>query len=109
MPSTGRPLPWVLHPSPQRFVPEASYVCAADVLGVVGLARAGVGLVQTYDFLVVDEVARGALVEVLGSYRGASRPFHILHPKGIALSAGARALKELILEREAATAVGKAR
>ena len=100
MPRTGRVLPWEFYPGPSTLVPEASYRCADDVLGTIGLARAGVGLVQTYDFLVEDEVARGTLVQVLAPFRGASRPFSVIHPKGTELSPAARALKAFIIERE---------
>jgi DNA-binding transcriptional LysR family regulator len=106
MPRSGRVLPWSFYPAPRRFVPDAAYRCVEDVLGVLHLARAGLGLVQTYDFLVEDDVARGALVQVLTGYRGASRPFSLIHPKGAVLSAAARALKDFVVERE--TRRGKA-
>ncbi|WP_437962205.1 LysR family transcriptional regulator [Sorangium sp. So ce119] len=104
MPRSGRALPWVFHPGPTSLVPEARYRCSEDVLGTIGLARAGVGLVQTYDFLVEDDVARGTLVQVLAPFRGASRPFSLIHPKGTVLSPPARALKAFVIEREAARA-----
>lgn len=109
LPRTGRPLPWIFHPSPRSLMPASGWICSEDVLATIGLARAGVGLVQTYAFLVDDDVARGALVPVLATHAGASRPFHVLHPKGVTLSAGARALKEFVLEREAASRAGSRR
>ncbi len=97
MPRSGRVLPWSFHPGPKSFVPDAPYRCSDDVLGVITLARAGVGLVQIYDFLVEEDLARGALSEVLSAFRGASRPFSLLYPKGVVLSPAARALKEFIV------------
>jgi DNA-binding transcriptional LysR family regulator len=53
------------------------------VLGTIALARAGAGLVQTYDFAVARECSRGELVEVLASERGASRVFSLLYPRDV--------------------------
>lgn len=99
MPRSGRVLAWTFHPAPTSFVPDAPYRCSDDVLATITLARAGIGLVQTYDFLVEEDVARGSLVEVLSAYRGATRPFSIIHPKGVVLSAPARALRDFIVAR----------
>ncbi len=97
MPSSGRVLPWSFLSPAKSFVPDAPYQCSDDVLGVITLARAGVGLVQVYDFLVEDDLARGALVEVLGSFRGTSRPFSLLYPESVVPSRPARALIDFIV------------
>lgn len=54
-----------------------------DVLGTITLAREGAGIVQTYDFAVARELARGELVEVLPSARGAARRFSLVYPRGV--------------------------
>lgn len=100
MPSTGRVLPWSFHPEPVAYLPKASYRVSDDVLALLTLARAGLGLIQTYDFLVAQEVARGALVEVLSAYRGASRPFSLIYPRGVTQSRATRAMIDFILEME---------
>jgi DNA-binding transcriptional LysR family regulator len=46
----------------------------------VTLARAGAGVVQTYRFLVEDDLREGRLVELLPDFAGASRPFSLLYP-----------------------------
>ncbi len=97
MPSSGRVLPWTLAPGPQRFVPDASYRCSDDILGTITLARAGVGLVQVFDFLVEDDVQHGRLVEVLASHRGHSRPCSLIYPRGPAPPRAVRALIEHII------------
>ena len=97
MPRSGRALPWTFRPSPRSFLPPESYRCSDDVLGVIGLARAGVGLTQIYDFVVAEDVARGSLVEVLASLRGAGRPFSLVYPRTTALAPPARALADFIL------------
>jgi len=98
LPSTGRVLPWGFAKAPQTFAPNAPYRVADDVLGVVGLARAGIGLIQLYDFIVQDDVARGALVEVLRPYRGKTRPFSLLRPKSVAPTPAVRAMIDFIVE-----------
>lgn len=110
MPSSGRALPWVFGSAPRSLMPEVSYQCSDDVLGVITLARAGVGLVQVFDFLVEESVAHGALVEVLAPFRGRSRPCSLLYPKGVVPSRAARALIDFIVtsarERQRAARTG---
>ncbi|HEU4405621.1 MAG TPA: LysR family transcriptional regulator [Polyangiaceae bacterium] len=98
LPSSGRVLPWAFAPGPKAFVPDAAYRCTDDALGTIALARAGVGLVQTYDFLVTEDVERGRLVEVLADYRGPSRPFSLVYPKGVKPSPAVRALIDHVVE-----------
>jgi DNA-binding transcriptional LysR family regulator len=96
-PSTGRVLPWTFTPAPQSFDPDATYRCSDDALATIGLAHAGIGLVQTYDFLVDQDLARATLVEVLGGYRGKSRPFSLLYPRAVGRAPAARALIDFIV------------
>lgn len=97
LPRTGKVLPWSFDPAPRAFVPDAPLCAEGDALANVTLARAGAGLVQIYDFVVADDLARGALVEVLEAYRGAARPFSLVYPRGAALSRAARALYDWAL------------
>lgn len=97
LPSTGRVLPWLLGADRRTFPPDARYRCADDPLALITLARAGVGLVQIYDFLVEDDLARGTLVEVLPALRGASRPFSLLYPRDVVPTRAARALIDFIV------------
>jgi len=50
-----------------------------DVLGGVTLATHGGGIMQTYDFIVQEQLKRGSLVELLPEFRGGSRPFSLLY------------------------------
>jgi DNA-binding transcriptional LysR family regulator len=54
--------------------------CSEDLLGVVTLVRNGVGLLQTYRFIVEEDIAQRKLVEVLQEFGGRSRPFSIIYP-----------------------------
>jgi len=91
MPGSGRVLPWEL--SGVEITPVMAFVVQGDVLGTIALARAGAGIVHMYDFTVSREVARGELVEVMPSTRGAARGFSLLYPKGVVQTA---ALKKLV-------------
>lgn len=101
MPSSGRLLPWSFVPGPRAWTPQSPVRCSDDALATISLARAGVGLVQIYDFLVAQEVERGQLVEVLREHRGASRAFSLIYPQAPARSPAARALVEHILSLRA--------
>jgi len=97
MPSTGRLLPWSFAAGSKSFTPKATYRCADDVLGTITLARAGVGLVQAYEFLVEADLAKGALVEVLDGHRGLTRPFSLVYPKSTKPTGAVRALVDFIV------------
>jgi DNA-binding transcriptional LysR family regulator len=99
MPRSGRILPWTFRPGPRSFRPDARYRCSDDVLGLVTLARAGVGLIQLYDYLVEEDLAGGILVEVLAPFRGESRPFSLLYPRAVVPSRAARTLIDFIVEQ----------
>lgn len=81
-PNTGQPVPWLVWQK-DRFVELAitgRLRCTDDVLGPVTLARAGAGVLQTYRFLVEDDLREGRLIELLPEWGGASRPFSLLYP-----------------------------
>lgn len=101
MPSSGKIGPWLfcLDGENLEWVPHANVVVSDDVLGIVSLAQSGLGICQTYDFIVRDRVLRGELVEVLVQLSGRSRPFSIIYPPHRQLSAASRALIEFILAK----------
>lgn len=81
-PNTGQPVPWLVWQK-DRFVELAitgRLRCTDDILGPLTLARAGAGVLQTYRFLVEDDLREGRLVELLPEWGGASRPFSLLYP-----------------------------
>ncbi len=101
MPSTGRLLPWSFSPSPRSWLPRARLRCTEDITATITLARAGAGLVQTYDFLVERELQSGELVEVLREFRGTSRPFSLIYPKTPKRSPTAATLIDYLLATSA--------
>jgi DNA-binding transcriptional LysR family regulator len=81
LPSTGRRIPWPFRIDKKEvdIVTDGGYSCSADVLGIVTLARAGAGIVQTYRFIVEKDLQNGDLVELLPRFGGTSRPFILLY------------------------------
>lgn len=99
MPSTGRDSPWLFQDDGRDvdWTPPARVRIFDDVLGVVSLAEAGMGVCQTYDFIVRDRIAQGRLVEVLPSTRGRSRPFSVIFAPHRRMSAASRTLIDFLV------------
>jgi len=94
MPSTGRQAPWLLriNNQDQDWMAPARMLVTDDVLGVVSLAQQGLGICQTYQFIVEERLHSGHLIEVLPELRGRSRPFSLIYPPHRRMSAACRAL-----------------
>ncbi|MCA1978412.1 MAG: LysR family transcriptional regulator [Thiobacillus sp.] len=101
LPSTGTPVPWLFQAQGEalELAPPARFTCSEDILGPVTLARHGTGLAQTYRFLVDDDLKAGSLIEVLGEFSGASRPFSLLYPSNRHLPLRVRLFIEFLLAR----------
>jgi len=100
MPSTGRPMSWILRtPEGQDidFAFRSRQRVHGDVLAGVGWAAAGGGLFQTYHFVAHEAVKSGRLVEVMPDHAGRSRPFHVLYPQNRHLSARVRAFVQYLV------------
>jgi DNA-binding transcriptional LysR family regulator len=97
LPSTGRALPWlfVQDGQPLEMSLKSTVRVSEDPLGAVSLACAGIGLVQTFDWIAQAQSQK--LEEVLQSFAGRSRPFYILYPQNRQLSARVRALVDFLL------------
>jgi DNA-binding transcriptional LysR family regulator len=100
LPSTGQPIPWLFRHEGQDIEIDTpcSYRCAGDYLGPVTLARLGVGLLQTYRFIVQDDLAQGRLQELLPVSGGRSRPFSIVYPNRQHTALRVRAFIEFLIE-----------
>lgn len=99
-PRTGQTIPWLLRVNGEDVeVDTSGAVCITDdILGVSTAARAGLGLAQTYRFVVADDLESGALVEVLRDHGGTARPFSILYPANRHMPQRVRVLVEFLLE-----------
>jgi DNA-binding transcriptional LysR family regulator len=82
LPRTGQPVTWLFQVEGQtvEHATTGGLQCAEDLLATVTLARHGGGLLQTYRFIVEDDLQRGTLKPVLERYAGCSRPMSLLHP-----------------------------
>ena len=101
LPRTGQAIPWLLRKDGVDVeVDTAGAVCITDdVLGVATAAQAGVGLAQTYRFIVKEQLKNGNLVEVMRKFGGTSRPFNILYPAHRHMPQRVRVLVEFLLEK----------
>jgi DNA-binding transcriptional LysR family regulator len=97
LPSTGRALPWVFieHGQPVELTLKSTVRVSEGPLGMVVLARAGMGLVQTFDWIAAAHPSE--LTQVLQAYAGRTRPFYVLYPQNRHLSARVRALVEFLI------------
>ena len=102
MPRTGRIAPWVFRDEGRDidWLPGSTIEISDDVLGVVSLAEQGMGICQSYEFIVRDRIQRGQLVEVLPQLRGRSRPFSVLFAPHRRQSAATRAMIDLLIRQE---------
>ncbi|WKB54940.1 LysR family transcriptional regulator [Eleftheria terrae] len=105
LPSTGRPVPWVLRDDGVDIDvhPDSRLRVLEDPLGCLGYARAGGGLVQMYHFIAEESVRRGELVELMQAHGGRSRPFSILYPRNRHLSARVRAFVDFLVQAVGST------
>lgn len=102
MPRTGRIAPWVFRDEGRDidWLPGSTIEISDDVLGVVSLAEQGMGICQSYEFIVRDRIQRGQLLEVLPQLRGRSRPFSVLFAPHRRQSAATRAMIDLLSRQE---------
>ncbi len=94
LPSTGRITPWLFREvgNEVTWTPNAGVEVSDDVLGVVSLAEQGMGVCQSYDFIVQNRIESGRLVELLPHLRGCARPFSLIYAPHRRLSAASRAV-----------------
>jgi DNA-binding transcriptional LysR family regulator len=98
MPSSGRVAPWLFRVEGEDidWPPQTRLEVTDDVLGVVSLAEHGIGICQSYNFIVRERIERGTLVEVLPGLRGRSRSFSLIYAPHRRLSAASRALIDVL-------------
>lgn len=100
LPSTNRPVPWLLRDGGEDVEVAVADNCCVyeDLMAGVTLARSGAGLFQAYRFTVEEDLRAGTLVALLAEHGGRARPFSVLYPHGRHLSARVRALVDFLLE-----------
>ena len=80
LPSIGRAIPWLFRGNGKliEVATTGNYRLYEDILAGVTLARSGAGLFQAYRFTIEEDLRNGALIEVLSTHGGCSRPFSVL-------------------------------
>lgn len=103
LPSRGQAVPWLFRQNGRDLeLPTRGGIrCADDILGPVTLARHGAGLLQTYRFIVEQDLKEGRLKEVLAAFGGASRPFSLLYPSTRHIPQRVRVLIDFLVGRVA--------
>jgi DNA-binding transcriptional LysR family regulator len=103
LPSTGRVLPWLFMQGgePVDMLPRSTVQVSEGPLGCVVLARAGLGLVQTFEWVANAQAPStpGGLQAVLTQHAGRTRPFYLLYPQNRHLSARVRVLVDFLLSK----------
>ncbi len=100
-PRTGQAVPWevvqggVIVP----FTPASRVRIMDDILGVSAGALAGLGVAQTYRFVVAADLAAGRLVRLLEEHEGAARPFSLLYPGQRHMARRVRLLIDFLMEQ----------
>ena len=100
LPRNGQPVPWLFrqHGDDVEILTQGQIHTREHLLAAVTLARQGGGLLQTYRFIVEDDLARGGLVEVLHEFGGRSRPFSLLYAGGRHMPLRLRVFVDFLLQ-----------
>ena len=100
LPSTGQFVPWLFRSDGRdiELATSPSYRCVDDYLGMVTLARQGAGVLQTYRYIVQQDLAAGHLRELLPEFGGRSRPFSLIYPNRQHTALRVRALIDFLMQ-----------
>lgn len=94
LPSSGKITPWFFKDVDQeiQWTPTNRILVKEDILGVVSLAESGLGICQSYSFIVNEKIRQGKLQPLLETYSGHTRPFSLLYAQHKHMSSATRAL-----------------
>lgn len=94
LPSSGKVIPWFFKDGDQeiQWTPTNRILVKEDILGVVSLAESGLGICQSYSFIVNEKIRQGKLQPLLEAYAGYTRPFSLLYAQHKHMSSATRAL-----------------
>lgn len=94
LPSSGKVTPWFFKDVDQeiQWTPTNRILVKEDILGVVSLAESGLGICQSYSFIVNEKIRQGKLQPLLETYAGHTRPFSLLYAQHKHMSSATRVL-----------------
>ncbi len=102
LPSNGKVIPWFFKNVDQeiQWIPTNRILVKEDILGVVSLAESGLGICQSYSFIVDEKIQQGKLHPLLESYAGHTRPFSLLYAQHKHMSSATRAFIDFLCSAE---------
>ena len=89
-----------------RTVTLPAAVTVASAEANAGLGARGLGLIQVPRYRIADDLARGALVEVLAAWPPPPMPVYLLHPEGRQLAPRLRAFMDWAVPEISAKLLG---
>ncbi len=97
MPTTGRDRPWQLTVDGKPvLLHPAARIRFNDGEAMLEALRQGLGIAQLPDYIVADDIARGALVELLPRSRPPTLPIHAVIPANRMVPARVRAVLDAL-------------
>lgn len=102
LPSSGKITPWFLKNDNEeiQWIPTNRILVKEDIVGVVTLAVSGLGICQSYDFIVNEKIQQGKLQPILNTYAGHTRPFSLLYAQHKHMSSATRALIDFLCSND---------
>jgi len=98
-PWTGRVFDWQFQQDGQEIrLPVEGNLCLNNGESILDVALAGVGLVQIYNYIANEAIARGKLKPVLEKYVAPGSPISVVYPQKRHLSAKIRAFVNFMSE-----------
>lgn len=94
LPSSGKITPWFFKNGDHQiqWTPTNRILVKEDILGLVSLAESGLGICQSYSFIVNEKIQQRKLQPLLEDYAGHTRPFSLLYAQHKHMSSATRAL-----------------
>jgi LysR family transcriptional regulator for bpeEF and oprC len=96
---TGKTYDWDFLRGDERIdMPMPGVIALNDSNGYVRAGLAGLGIIQMADYLMLQHVATGKMVRVLGDWSSDPLPVHVVYPQNRHLSAKVRVFVEWVSE-----------
>ena len=98
-PWTGRVFDWQFQQDGQEIrLPVEGNLCLNSGESILDVAKAGVGLIQVYNYIASEAIARGKLKPVLEKYTAPGSPISVVYPQKRHLSAKIRVFVDFMSE-----------
>jgi len=98
-PNNGRPMPSRFMKNGELIEIDGPYAVSVNdgaARAVAGLA--GLGVLQTFSYVIKDQIESGSLVPILEDWRQPAYPFHVVYPQNRALSRRVRIFIDWVVE-----------